>query len=106
MNAPKHWTQTLEHQVKAEGWIKDIYEEYDRAYEEHGNFASPHEGYAVILEELEELWHAIKQSKHGPMDRAMAQGATQIAAASLRFLVNFCERTPDENVCASKPPVL
>lgn len=96
MNAPKHWIQAMAHDITAKGWIEDIFEEYIHASQERGNFASPHEGYAVILGELEELWHAVKQSKHGPMDRAMAQGATQIAAASLRFLVDFCRNPPDK----------
>jgi len=46
---------------------------------------SAHEGYAVILEELDELWHEVK---HGTPDRAREEAA-QVAAMALRFLVDI-----------------
>lgn len=59
-----------------------VYKELDRATKKFGPFASAHEGYAIMLEELDELWEAIKQND----DEEIAKEATQVAAMSLRFL--------------------
>lgn len=45
---------------------------------------SRHEGYAVIKEELDELWDAIKRDN--PMDMVQLE-AVQVAAMALRFLI-------------------
>lgn len=48
-------------------------------------FNSAHEGYAVIKEEVDELWDCIKSNKHTtPLDRA--EEALQIAAMAMRFV--------------------
>lgn len=58
-------------------------------------FNSAHEGYAVIAEELEELWDEIKANKGGtattdnPDD--MRHEAIQVAAMALRFIIDVCE---------------
>jgi hypothetical protein len=52
--------------------------------------ASYHEGYAILLEEVEELWSEIKQN---PKDRdavAIREEAMQVAAMAMRFLVDLC----------------
>jgi hypothetical protein len=56
-------------------------------------FHSGHEGYAVILEELDELWDAVR------LDATDAAGmeAVQVAAMALRFLLELCD---DESVVA------
>ncbi len=46
-------------------------------------FHSGHEGYAVILEEIEELWDAVKADD---LDAQSAE-AVQIGAMALRYLV-------------------
>lgn len=62
--------------------------ELARAQVKFPGFHSGHEGYAVIREELEELWDAVKR------DDTTAQGfeAVQVAAMALRFLVDLCAR--------------
>jgi len=60
--------------------------ELTKATQKHGALASPHEGYAVILEELDELWDEIK--KQHPDPDALAKEAAQVAAMGLRFLVD------------------
>jgi hypothetical protein len=49
-------------------------------------YHSAHEGYAVILEELDELWEHVKmhQSKRDLV--AMRTEAAQIAACAIRFM--------------------
>jgi hypothetical protein len=60
--------------------------ELERATDLYGPFASPHEGYAVIKEELEELWEEVK-NKHATEDELIEE-AVQLAAMSLRFIMD------------------
>jgi hypothetical protein len=69
--------------------------EYDRAIQIHKAFNSAHEGKAVIEEELDELWLAIKENPKNEMERIarlrnMKEEAIQVAAMALRFLVDVC----------------
>ena len=50
-----------------------------------GGFASMHEGYAIVLEELEEAWDEIKSNNP---ERAKTE-MRQVAAMALRFLVDI-----------------
>ena len=61
-----------------------------KATEKFGPFASQHEGYAVILEELDELWVEIKHGKYSQPARIRAE-AIQVAAMAVRFLMDCCE---------------
>jgi len=55
-------------------------------------FNSAHEGYAVLLEEVDELWQEVKHGKN-PSD--MTLEAIQVAAMGVRFLMDVCkEPTP------------
>lgn len=64
--------------------------ELGRAIARFPPMQSAHEGYAVILEELDELWELIKADKADPAQRAeaMRREATQVAAMALRFLLD------------------
>lgn len=65
--------------------VFDIRAELDVACGSFHPMASPHEGYAVILEELDELWVEVKAH-----DRArMREEAVQVAAMALRFIVDL-----------------
>ena len=50
-------------------------------------FHTNHEGYAVLLEEMDELWDAIKEVKPSGMTDQIRDEAVQVAAMALRFLV-------------------
>lgn len=58
--------------------------ELERAVALHAPMHGPHEGYAVILEELDELWDEVRRKKHDPV--AMRKECIQIAAMALRFV--------------------
>lgn len=58
-----------------------------RATSLHGPFNSGHEGYAVILEELDELWEAIKNKN--PNTPALYKEAIQVGAMAIRFIVDI-----------------
>jgi hypothetical protein len=51
----------------------------------------PHHGYAILLEEIDELWAEIKASQ-GTTHRGVSE-AVQVAAMAVRYLVDLC---PDE----------
>lgn len=63
--------------VRAELW---------RATNEYGAFASAHEGWAVIREEVDELWELIRA--RAGSDRRAAEEAVQVAAAAARYAVD------------------
>jgi NTP pyrophosphatase (non-canonical NTP hydrolase) len=59
----------------------------------HGGMKSPHEGWAVIMEECDELWDEVKK-KHGGRDETAAKEAMQIAAMACRYLLDVVEVLP------------
>jgi len=64
-----------------------VIEELETAIKNFGSFNSPHEGYAVILEELDELWEKIKYNESPEL---LKEEAKQVAAMSIRFLIDCC----------------
>lgn len=54
-------------------------------------FHSAHEGYGVLLEELDELWDEVKKSPEKRDLMAMRNEAVQVGAMALRFLIDVCE---------------
>lgn len=62
--------------------LKKIGEEYIKARGKHAPMRGAHEGYAVILEELEELWDEVKKDKV----EAAKREAYQVAAMALAFI--------------------
>lgn len=79
--------------MTAEDGIRLIIREYGRACEMNGPFHSAHEGYAVILEELDELWEQVRLRDRDRDLDCMCREAVQIAAMALRFLVDVCRGT-------------
>lgn len=66
--------------------LYEVGKEVERAMKLYPTFNSLHEGYAVILEELDELWDAIKASKSLDADEAMCRECVQVAAMAVRFI--------------------
>lgn len=52
---------------------------------EHGDFRSLHEGYAVILEELEELWDEVKMPAERRDLSRLRSEALDVAASAVKF---------------------
>lgn len=66
-----------------------IEQEALRAISIHGPMRSGHEGKAVIEEELDELWEAIKRyPHHDPAE--WRKEATHLGAMAVRFLADVC----------------
>ncbi len=51
---------------------------------------SAHEGYAVLLEEMDELWQHVKTNQKRRDLHAMRAEAIQVAAMALRFAIEIC----------------
>ena len=75
--------------MEAEKAIHEIIMEFDRATRDNGSFNSAHEGYAVILEELDELKAEVWKKASDRDPELMRKEAIQVAAMALRFLVDI-----------------
>lgn len=79
-------------QITSATAVRAVMAEFRRASARHPPMVSPHEGYAVILEELDELWDEIKHNR-GRAQEALEE-AIQIAAMGLRYVTDLAEGTP------------
>ena len=70
--------------------LKEVRKEYVRAVKCFPKFASAHEGYAIIYEEMDELWNDVKKQYTINRTDNMRQEAIQVAAMALRFLTDIC----------------
>ncbi|MGB8274118.1 MAG: hypothetical protein WCF16_02485 [Alphaproteobacteria bacterium] len=75
--------------VPAEPLLQEISESLVKAEAKHAPMQSAHEGYSVILEELDELWEEVKRQERDPA--AMRKEAKHVAAMGLRFLKDVCD---------------
>lgn len=75
--------------------FKLVSEELDRASLNHQNMHSTHEGYAIIKEELDELWDEVKDN-NGSSHRGVSE-AVQTAAMAIRYLIDLCDDIEAEN---------
>jgi hypothetical protein len=75
-----------EDKTEAELICDNIIREYKEARLKHKKMNSMHEGYAVILEELDEAWEQIKKD-----NKIKTRGEIyQVAAMCLAFLIEAC----------------
>ena len=70
-------------------WVRN---EYNKATKKFGTFHNAHEGYAVLLEEVDELWENVKlnQFTHTGRDALMLVEAIQVGAMAIRFILDCC----------------
>lgn len=71
--------------------LRAVSDEVERAQSIYGGFASAHEGYAVLLEEVDELKAEVWK---GPRKRdydAMMKEACQVAAMAVRLMIEIAE---------------
>jgi hypothetical protein len=76
--------------------LEDVQEELERATAANGPFNSAHEGYAVILEELDELWEEVRKKSRERDPEKLRKEAIQVAAMGVRFVLDVCGSHPDE----------
>jgi len=64
-----------------------LLEEYIKACSKFPPMKSRHEGYAILKEEVDELWDDIKAERN---KQTVTVEAKQVGAMALRFLVDCC----------------
>lgn len=67
----------------------DMAVEVKRARDIYPKFNSTHEGYAILQEEVDELWDEIKQKKSDILK--LRNEAIQVGAMAIRFIQDCCE---------------
>ena len=74
---------------KIAGVLKEVETEIFRAVNMHGPMRSCHEGWAVLFEEVEELWDEVKKKASKRQKENLRMEAIQIAAMAARFVVDL-----------------
>lgn len=73
--------------------LLEVATELRRAREKHPRpFNSSHEGYAILAEEVDELWDEVKAQTSERRYNAIRKEAIQIAAMCLRLVEDVCDR--------------
>ena len=72
-----------------EAALAEVRAELTAAMGNHASMRGPHEGWAVIHEEEDELWDEVRQ-RHPSNDRLRSE-ARQVAAMAVRFMVDVTE---------------
>lgn len=67
----------------------EITHETVRAMSKFPPFNSPHEGWAVVMEEVDEMWDEVKAND---LDRSIEE-AIQVGAMALRYVLEMRERS-------------
>jgi hypothetical protein len=68
--------------------LGEVEAEYWQAKQKFNNFHNAHEGYAVLLEEVDELWTEVCRHKRNKEN--MRAEAIQVCAMALRFALDVC----------------
>lgn len=69
----------------------------EKAVKKHPPMNTPHEGYAVILEEVDELWDEVKKQSGGHGPEAVKE-ALQVAAMAIRFILDTVPPSRDADM--------
>lgn len=67
-----------------------VEKETDKAVKTHGDYHSLHEGYAILLEEVDELWDIVRMKKKNRKLDSINKELIQIASCAykLHMIVN------------------
>jgi NTP pyrophosphatase (non-canonical NTP hydrolase) len=70
--------------------LQELCDELDRAIRKYSRFNTAHEGWSVILEEVDELWDEVKRKQSKRSTKKMRKEAIQVAAMAVRFALEVC----------------
>lgn len=77
--------------AKLETILSEIALEFTHATQKFGAFHNDHEGYAVLLEEIDELWENVKLNQKTPYRiKMIREEAIQVAAMAIRIIYDCC----------------
>lgn len=71
--------------------FEDVMAELFRARQTYPRFNSAHEGFAILLEEVDELWEEVRKKPSKRSKARLRAEAKQIAAMAIRFMKDVCE---------------
>lgn len=72
--------------------FSEVSEELRDATQNFPPMNTAHEGFAILKEEVDELWEAVRMKQKDPARLPqMRKEAVQVAAMALRFIVDICE---------------
>jgi NTP pyrophosphatase (non-canonical NTP hydrolase) len=77
--------------VEVQRVLSDVEAELASATSEWPAFNSAHEGFAVLAEEVDELWDHVKINQKRRDLAAMRREAVQVAAMAVRFAAEVCD---------------
>lgn len=80
--------QDEQHGTDLSDAVKEVLLELASARSKFKPFPSEHHGYAVLLEEVDELWEEVRSKTAKPED--VRAEAIQVAAMGLRFILDLC----------------
>ena len=70
--------------------VESVLSELHQAIAKWPPMNSAHEGYAVLAEEMDELWDHVKTNQRRRDLPAMRKEAVQVAAMAMRFALEVC----------------
>lgn len=70
-------------------FVLDVLDELERAEAKHAPLNSLHEAYAVLLEEVDELWDEVRKQTSKRDPAAIRMELVQIAAVAIRAALNL-----------------
>lgn len=71
--------------------LLDVVAEFERATDKHGSLNSAHEAYAVILEEIEEVWEEVKKRSAKRNPYRLRAELVQVAAMAIRAVYDVAD---------------
>lgn len=77
---------------KIQRFLDAIRDENVAVYKRHGIFHGAHEGWAVIYEELDELWDEVRRKRSARDQDNMYRECVQIAAMAMKFALELCDK--------------
>jgi len=84
--------------IKIENILAEVNQEVMTAHAQYPDMNSAHEGYAVLLEEVDELWDEVKVKQSNRSCESMRKEAIQVAAMACRFVLDICDKEGKYNV--------
>jgi NTP pyrophosphatase (non-canonical NTP hydrolase) len=92
--SPEDTKKKLQRTIALDVTLNDIKDEVARAVAKYPPMNSAHEAWAVLFEEVDELWEEVR-AKQGERDLdAMRAECIQVAAMAVRFAMDIC--TPEK----------
>lgn len=70
--------------------LNQVLDELKRACESFPPFASAHEGFAILKEEVDELWDEVKKNPKTRDPQKLLVEAKQVATMAMRFMLDVC----------------